>query len=170
MDPDLSDFSAMAAAPRGFPVDSGRGHQMMLPWKMMEPHSRQALENHGQSLAELSSRGGLSWCEACAVIEDRAWKPMLEADAKLRVMTLVGEWNALGNPPSKLDPAIEAGAIALFREHFGDTMAWASASVRLKAIWRNKTALAIAAWSSVKNQAPETVVTVTDAGVFVKNL
>jgi hypothetical protein len=40
-----------------------------------------ALSNHSQSLARLKERGGLSLCEAAAIIEKRRWRPMLAVDA-----------------------------------------------------------------------------------------
>ena len=43
---------------------------------MMTPHEAQAQRNHSQSLQRLAERGGLSACEACAVLEDRPWRAM----------------------------------------------------------------------------------------------
>lgn len=37
-------------------------------------NEKQAQINHGQSLDRLAERGGLSPCEALAVVEKRAWK------------------------------------------------------------------------------------------------
>lgn len=48
-----------------------------IPWDMIAPHEKQAMANHGgQSLERLAQRGGLSACEALAVLEDRIWTPM----------------------------------------------------------------------------------------------
>ncbi|CAN2532584.1 hypothetical+protein [Methylocapsa aurea] len=44
-----------------------------IPMKMLEPHERQAQNNHGQSLKRLAERGGLGACEANAILEDRSW-------------------------------------------------------------------------------------------------
>jgi hypothetical protein len=42
-----------------------------IPWELISPHEAQALRNHcGQSLQQLAERGGLSACEAVAVLED----------------------------------------------------------------------------------------------------
>ena len=57
-----------------------------VPWNLMAPHERQARSNHGgQSLARLAERGGLSACEALAILEDRPWHriPTGSAHAKL---------------------------------------------------------------------------------------
>jgi len=47
-----------------------------IPWGMIEPHHAQAAKNHDQTLERLAHRGGLSLCEALAVLEDRAWRRM----------------------------------------------------------------------------------------------
>lgn len=49
---------------------------LAIPWSMLAPHEKQALRNHDQTLAGLASRGGLSPCEALAVLEDRPWHRM----------------------------------------------------------------------------------------------
>jgi hypothetical protein len=40
-----------------------------------------AQKNHGQSLTRLAERGGLSPCEAAAIIQQRPWKSMDAAEA-----------------------------------------------------------------------------------------
>lgn len=52
-----------------------------VPWSIMEPHGAQARDNHGQTLKTLAARGGLSHCEAVAVLENRNWRPMDAAEA-----------------------------------------------------------------------------------------
>ncbi len=56
-----------------------------VPWDAVAPHERQAQRNHSQSLARLAERGGLSWTELLAVLEDREWTAMDEAVAERRV-------------------------------------------------------------------------------------
>lgn len=60
-----------ARTPRMFPVDGGD-----IPWCVIEPHDRQARKNHSQTLERLAERGGLSACEALAILEGRAWEPI----------------------------------------------------------------------------------------------
>ena len=61
-----------------------------IPWRMVLPHERQAMANHSQqTLERLAYRGGLSVCEAVAVLEDRRWHRMEEADARARLKALV---------------------------------------------------------------------------------
>jgi hypothetical protein len=61
-----------------------------IPWALIAPHERQAQRNHSQSLETLASRGGLSACEALAVIEDRSYRriPMAEANEQLARLVL----------------------------------------------------------------------------------
>lgn len=56
---------------RMFPIQS---HVLpSIPWAMIEPHAKQALENHGQDLSRLAERGGLSPAEAVAILKDREY-------------------------------------------------------------------------------------------------
>lgn len=61
-------------------ADWKRG-RVTIPWSLIAPHEAQALKNHGQSLNRLAERHGLSPSEALAVIEDRAWRHVPEAEA-----------------------------------------------------------------------------------------
>lgn len=48
-----------------------------IPWDVIAPHEAQARRNHGQqTLSRLAERGGLSPCEAIAVLEDRDYELM----------------------------------------------------------------------------------------------
>lgn len=47
------------------------GDAEYIPWEILEPHEAQIYANHGQSLEQLASRGGLSWREIYAVITDK---------------------------------------------------------------------------------------------------
>lgn len=59
-----------------------------IPWELIKPHEKQAQANHRQSIATLANRGGLTACEALAVIEDRPYRQMswCEANSKLAAM------------------------------------------------------------------------------------
>lgn len=46
------------------------------------------MKNHMQTLETLASRGGLSACEAVAIIEDRPHHQMREEDAEMRLLEL----------------------------------------------------------------------------------
>lgn len=66
-----------------------------IPREMLAPHEAQAQRNHSQSLQRLADRGGLSACEALAVLENREWRPDAEANRKLcmRVLKWIKEFN-----------------------------------------------------------------------------
>ena len=49
--------------------------------KISDLDERQAQTNHGQTLQRLAERGGLSLCEALALIEKRRWRRMEFGDA-----------------------------------------------------------------------------------------
>ena len=51
---------------RMFPIIGGEP----VPWSILGPHEARAVENHGQSLARLAERGGLSPAEAWCVVND----------------------------------------------------------------------------------------------------
>lgn len=63
-----------------------------IPWAMLAPHERQALRNHDQTLKRLAERGGLSTCEAMAVLEDRRWQKMDVKESISKLLDLVKEW------------------------------------------------------------------------------
>ena len=62
-----------------------------IPWEKLEPHTWQALRNHGQqSLARLAERGGLGPDELVAIFERRPWRKMEMRDAVNRLKQLIG--------------------------------------------------------------------------------
>lgn len=66
-----------------FPIMDGKFIRG-IPLDMIAAHEEQAKRNHGgQNLAGLSRRGGLSPCEAIAVLEDRSWTPYRNAEWEL---------------------------------------------------------------------------------------
>lgn len=70
---------------------------MHIPWAMIAPHEAQALSNHArQSLKTLAERGGLSHCEAIAVLEDRDWEPMDQDQAVDGLIRMVQEFETGG--------------------------------------------------------------------------
>lgn len=77
---------------RRFPImDSSVFQGETIPWNALAPHEHQALENHDQTLQVLARRGGLSWCEAAAILEDRPWHRMPDAEAKAAVLRICAE-------------------------------------------------------------------------------
>jgi hypothetical protein len=66
------------------------GQFFSLPLEMLASHAAQIEANHHQSLERLAQRGGLDWCEALAILEDRPWREDFEAEEKVRA--LVAAW------------------------------------------------------------------------------
>lgn len=62
-----------------------------IPWAVIAPHERQADRNHGQTLKRLAERGGLSACEAVAVLEDRDYRRMTDEAAVARLIELASD-------------------------------------------------------------------------------
>lgn len=61
-----------------------------IPWGIIAPHEQQAQRNHGgQTLQRLAERGGLSPCEAVAVLEDRSWHRMDLAESIDRLAEII---------------------------------------------------------------------------------
>lgn len=63
-----------------------------VPWELIAQHERQAQSNHSQSLERLAERGGLSPCEALAVIEDRQWRKMDQVVANTLLLAKIIDW------------------------------------------------------------------------------
>ncbi len=80
-----------------FPIMCGEqvaSHKSWIPWAVIAPHEAQAQHNHSQTLQQLAERGGLSPCEAVAVIEDRSYGRMPEHEARYRLGQLVARFYA----------------------------------------------------------------------------
>ena len=68
-----------------------------VPWDFVEPHRKQANNNHMQTLERLNERGGLSWVELLAVIEDKdyyAVRFVSEFDARQLVLRHLDVWRS----------------------------------------------------------------------------
>jgi hypothetical protein len=64
-----------------------------VPRAMLDEHVQQCYLNHGTSLDRLARRGGLTADECLAILEDRAWAPIGEADAHKRLVRAILAWN-----------------------------------------------------------------------------
>lgn len=60
-----------------------------IPYAVIESHEEQAIINHGQTFQRLAERGGLSYSEALAVLEDRRWTDVEQNEAKHKVYCIV---------------------------------------------------------------------------------
>jgi hypothetical protein len=68
-----------------------KNEPLSIPWELIAPHEAQAQRNHSQTLKRLAERGGLSACEAVAVLEDRPWEKMDPQAAADRLRALLTE-------------------------------------------------------------------------------
>lgn len=82
-----------------------------IPWDVITPHDVQALRNHHQSLGKLAIRGGLTPCEALAVIEGRPWERMAFTDARRRLLDYVRGAAADDATVAALDAASSSPAL-----------------------------------------------------------
>lgn len=78
-----------------------------MPWSMIAPHERQAQRNHSQTLKRLAERGGLSACEALAILDDRDWQRMDFAQAHTELAKRVTA--ALAHPDGRTEEAGKDG-------------------------------------------------------------
>ncbi|MCK5581903.1 MAG: hypothetical protein KAJ18_11595 [Candidatus Omnitrophica bacterium] len=58
------------------PIMLGCGARLDISIPFMMLNEEWANRNHGQTLKQLAGRGGLSPCEAIAVMDKRKWMPM----------------------------------------------------------------------------------------------
>ncbi len=80
---------------KGMPIlkdHQGEPRLEPIPWDVIAPHEAQAQRNHYQSLERLAERGGLSVCEAVAILEDRAWHKMDQVVALEQLTEIVHDW------------------------------------------------------------------------------
>lgn len=74
-------LDVMDPAARPFPITHD-GRIKSIPWSALARFERQAIVNYGRSLEQLAAKGGLSPCEAVAVIEGRPWERMPYTEAQ----------------------------------------------------------------------------------------
>jgi hypothetical protein len=87
----LAALTAKNDFPYLFPIHLGSdGRKAYILRALIAPHEKWAQRNHSQSLQRLAERGGLGWCEALAVLENRRWSRDEAAQAK--VLRLWHEW------------------------------------------------------------------------------
>lgn len=67
-----------------------------IPWSLIAPHAEWAWHNHRQTLERLAERGGLSPCEAVAVLEGRPWRAMPPGAAVARLRELITAVESIG--------------------------------------------------------------------------
>jgi hypothetical protein len=81
---------------KGFPILGQRG--VYVDWQLVSDHGGQANTNHGQTVARLSERGGLSWCELFAVLHNQRWQKMDANEAMIACRALEARYLAALKP------------------------------------------------------------------------
>lgn len=71
--------------------DSGQDLIRRVPWGLVKDHEAQAVANHGQTVERLYERGGVSACEAVAILLNRPWRRMPIESAYRQLGALVRE-------------------------------------------------------------------------------
>ena len=89
---------ATPVARKQFPILGSRGAKIDL--QLVEDHGKQARANHYQTVERLAERGGLSWCELHAVLNNRAWQKMDENTAIAECRAIEARYLGAFNPPA----------------------------------------------------------------------
>lgn len=63
-----------------------------IPYEVIAYHENQALKNHYQTLQRLTERGGLSYDEVLAVLEDRNYSRVEQRIAKEKVFNIISNF------------------------------------------------------------------------------
>lgn len=64
---------------------------VVAPMPMFIEHAEQAFINHGD-VTRLAERGGVTACEAMAILEDRQWRAMPPSEAYRRLHDFITGW------------------------------------------------------------------------------
>jgi len=112
-----------------FPVLNSGGAE--IPWSLIAPHEAQAQKNHDQSLSRLAARGGLSWCEMAAVLDDRSWRAMPDGDSFAAVLSRLVE-NELQQRAAQQKPIIDHFVAGVAAEAEHQRVRWGEAHDRNK--------------------------------------
>lgn len=86
-------------------IESREKGPLSVPWRLLQPHERQALINHDQTLERLAQRGGLSLDEIVAVIRHRRHQRMDEDKAREAVLGYIDELKQIGEAQEKVRAA-----------------------------------------------------------------
>lgn len=89
---------ATPAARKQFPILGSRGAKIDL--QLVEDHGKQAYSNHYQTVERLAERGGLSWCELHAVLNNRPWQKLDENTAIAECRAIEARYLGAFDPPA----------------------------------------------------------------------
>ena len=66
-----------------------------IPRALMGEHLEQVYRNHGTGIENLALRGGLGADECLAILEDRQWIPLSEAELHAKLVQAVFRWQRI---------------------------------------------------------------------------
>ena len=89
---------ATPVARKQFPILGSRGAKIDL--QLVEDHGKQAYSNHSQTVTRLAERGGLSWCELHAVLNNRPWQKLDENTAIAECRAIEARYLGAFDPPA----------------------------------------------------------------------
>jgi len=89
---------ATPVARKQFPILGSRGAKIDL--QLVEDHGKQAYSNHYQTVERLAERGGLSWCELHAVLNNRPWQKLDENTAIAECRAIEARYLGAFDPPA----------------------------------------------------------------------
>lgn len=95
-----------------FPILGSRGAKIDL--QLVEDHGKQAYSNHYQTVERLAERGGLSWCELHAVLNNRPWQKLDENTAITECRAIEARYLGAFGPPATDVAALVEAATRLF--------------------------------------------------------
>ena len=65
-----------------------------VPWSILEEHEKQALINHGQTLAKLAERGGLSLVEMACILNNSKYDWKMSGEKAFELICIhITAWN-----------------------------------------------------------------------------
>lgn len=88
----MKTFPIMASMAEQREIRKGVPLRTEIPWDVIAPFEKFAMANHDQTLERLAERGGLSPCEAIAVMEGRKWRQMDPGAARSILESHVRVW------------------------------------------------------------------------------
>ena len=109
---------ATPVARKQFPILGSRGAKIDL--QLVEDHGKQAYSNHYQTVERLAERGGLSWCELHAVLNNRPWQKLDENTAIAECRAIEARYLGAFDPPATDVAALVEAAKAMLDEFDAD--------------------------------------------------
>ena len=86
---------------RNYPILGSKGAS--IDWQLVVDHGGQAYKNHRQSVERLAERGGLSWVELYAVLNNQQWQKIDENEAIIACRSIEAKYLSAVTEPASTD-------------------------------------------------------------------